>query len=92
MDATTRFANVELVHPEGRKLQRLSSPGRRPLRPEPLWLNPALDRSQLTIAVAGIELSDRREGFVLLASFQNSLGRHSVEIFSPVRLRAVAEP
>jgi CDP-diacylglycerol pyrophosphatase len=43
------------------------------------WPNPSVGRSQLTIAVAGIELSDGREGFVLLASFQN--GRHSVEDF-----------
>jgi hypothetical protein len=43
------------------------------------WPNPSVDRLQLTIAVVGIELSDGREGFVLLASFQN--GRHSVEDF-----------
>jgi CDP-diacylglycerol pyrophosphatase len=39
--------------------------------------NPAVDRSQWTLAVAGIELSQGREGFVLLASFQS--GRHPVE-------------
>lgn len=43
------------------------------------WPNPSVDRSQLTIAVAGVELPHGREGFVLLASFQN--GRHSVEDF-----------
>jgi CDP-diacylglycerol pyrophosphatase len=45
------------------------------------WPNPVEDRSQLTIAVAGIDLPDGREGFVLLDSRQNTLGRYSVEDF-----------
>ena len=45
------------------------------------WPNSSVDRSQLTIAVAGVQLPYRREGFVLLASFQNTLGEHSVEDF-----------
>ena len=45
------------------------------------WPNSAMDRSQLTIAVANVQLSHGREGFVLLASFQNTRGEHSVEDF-----------
>jgi CDP-diacylglycerol pyrophosphatase len=43
------------------------------------WPNRFEDKSQLTIAAVGIEPSQGRKGFVLLASFQN--GRHSVEDF-----------
>jgi CDP-diacylglycerol pyrophosphatase len=43
------------------------------------WPSPSVDRSQLTIAAIGVELSDGGEGFVLLASLQT--GRHSVEDF-----------
>jgi CDP-diacylglycerol pyrophosphatase len=41
------------------------------------WPNASMDRSRLTLAVAGIELANGGQRFVLLASFQN--GRHSVE-------------
>lgn len=43
------------------------------------WPNPSEDRSQLTIAVVGIDLPDGRKGFVLLASYHNPQGRYSVE-------------
>jgi CDP-diacylglycerol pyrophosphatase len=39
------------------------------------------DRTQTTIAVAGIKLSDGREGFVLLASYDNPFGAFSAEDF-----------
>jgi CDP-diacylglycerol pyrophosphatase len=45
------------------------------------WPEQFKDRSQLTIAVAGIRLSDRRDGFVLLASYDNPLGQFSAEDF-----------
>lgn len=44
-------------------------------------LSASEDRSQLTIAVAGIRLPDGRDGFVLLASYHNPLGQYSVEDF-----------
>jgi CDP-diacylglycerol pyrophosphatase len=45
------------------------------------WPDRFEDKSQLTIAVAGIELSDGRDGFVLLASYHNPRGEYSVEDF-----------
>jgi CDP-diacylglycerol pyrophosphatase len=39
------------------------------------------DRSQLTVAAAGIQLADGREGFVLLASYDNPFGQFSAEDF-----------
>jgi CDP-diacylglycerol pyrophosphatase len=66
----------------GRLLVRDNLIGLNPFRlAAEAWPNPALDRSQLTIAVTGIELPQGREGFVLLASFHNPLGRYSVEDF-----------
>jgi CDP-diacylglycerol pyrophosphatase len=44
-------------------------------------LSASEDRSQLTIAVAGIRPPDGRDGFVLLASYHNPLGQYSVEDF-----------
>lgn len=43
------------------------------------WPGEAKDRSQLTIAVAGIQLAGGREAFVLLASYENPYGRYSAE-------------
>ena len=48
------------------------------------WPGASEDRSQLTIAVAGIQLSDGRDGFVILASHHNPLGQYSVEDFLDV--------
>ena len=45
------------------------------------WPSEAKDTSQLTIAVAGMKLSNDRDGFVLLASYENPFGQYSVEDF-----------
>ena len=45
------------------------------------WHNQIKDRSQLTLAVAGIQLADGRDGFVLLASYKNPFGEYSAEDF-----------
>jgi CDP-diacylglycerol pyrophosphatase len=45
------------------------------------WPGQAKDRSQLTIAAAGIRLANGRDGFVLLASYENPFGRYSAEDF-----------
>ena len=45
------------------------------------WPKQSGDRSQLTIAVAGIRLSDGHNGFVLLASYENPFGQFSAEDF-----------
>jgi CDP-diacylglycerol pyrophosphatase len=45
------------------------------------WPKQSKDRSQLTLAVAAISLSDGRKGFILLASYDNPLGKFSAEDF-----------
>ena len=45
------------------------------------WPKESRDRSQLTIAVAGIRVSDGRDGFVLLASYDSLFGKFSAEDF-----------
>jgi CDP-diacylglycerol pyrophosphatase len=45
------------------------------------WHNQTKDLSQLTIGVAGLKLTDGREGFVLLASHENPFGEYSAEDF-----------
>ncbi len=45
------------------------------------WPKQSKDRSQLTLAVAATRLSDGREGFILLASYDNPLGKFSAEDF-----------
>lgn len=45
------------------------------------WPKQSRERSQLTLAVAAITLSDGRAGFVLLASYDNPLGQFSAEDF-----------
>ena len=45
------------------------------------WPKQSKDRSQLTIAVAGIRLPDGRNGFVLLASYDDPFGQFSAEDF-----------
>ena len=45
------------------------------------WPKQPADGSQLTIGVAGITLTDGREGFVLLASYANPFGQFSEEDF-----------
>lgn len=69
----------------GRLLVRDNLAGVNPFRlAAEAWPSPPADRSQLTVAVVGIELSDGREGFVLLASRHNPLGQYSVEDFLDV--------
>lgn len=45
------------------------------------WPSQYKDKSQLTLAAAGIQLADGRDGFVLLASYNNPLGQFSAEDF-----------
>jgi CDP-diacylglycerol pyrophosphatase len=45
------------------------------------WPKQSKDRSQLTLAAAATRLSDAREGFILLASYDNPLGKFSAEDF-----------
>jgi CDP-diacylglycerol pyrophosphatase len=66
----------------GRLLVRENLVGVNPFRlAAEAWPNASQDRSQLTIAVAGSQLPDGRNGFVLLASYYNPLGQNSVEDF-----------
>lgn len=66
----------------GRLLVRENLIGVNPFRlAAEAWPNRFEDRSQLAIAVTGIELPDGREGFVLLASYHKPLGQYSVEDF-----------
>jgi CDP-diacylglycerol pyrophosphatase len=76
----------------GRLLVQESLVGANPFRlAAESWPNASDDRSQLTIAVAGIRLRDGRDGFVLLASHHNPLANIRWKIFSTFQLRAVTE-